>query len=103
MTVMQCPQGCGGIVNTATDDVCPSCRRGLNEVEVILEPDAVTEGRPDAPVCRRPEWCWEWHGPSHHRMRCRLPIGHSGAHWHKETRPSGEEMVVSTDGIVIFS
>ena len=58
-----CPQGCGGVVDILKDKQCPSCRRPLNE--------------PEFPNL---EWCFAWHGPSDHRMRCRLLKGHEGEH-----------------------
>jgi hypothetical protein len=93
MTIVTCPHGCGGTINTATQLGCPNCRRGLNETEVVLSEYAIKiEGvwgweYPDAsPVQRKLSWCWEWWGPSHHRMRCRLPKNHDGKHWHHEER-----------------
>jgi hypothetical protein len=69
MTVISCPQGCGGVVDTAYEDwsnpaflgvgVCLSCRRHVSEVQVP-----------------RPGMCWAWFGPPDHRMRCRRPVGH---------------------------
>ena len=55
MTVMQCPHGCGGFVDTAKDSWCPSCRQYLNKVEVVLQPYETNADREDAPVCCRPD------------------------------------------------
>ena len=70
MTIMECPHGCGGVVDTGAKSNCacmagrcPSCRRELNTVEIQL-----------------PGTCWQWWGDSWHRMRCRKMAGHSGAH-----------------------
>ena len=95
MTIVVCPHGCGGTINTATDNFCRSCRRGLNETEIIWKGDTVVE----SPVVRKLSWCWEWWGPAHHRMRCRLPLGHDGEHDTHESR--GNSMIVTTDGEVI--
>ncbi len=64
MTPMMCPHGCGGIITDLKLAYCPSCRRDLNTVEVKL-----------------PGTCWQWFGPSHHRMQCRKKVGHKTA-WH---------------------
>lgn len=61
MTVIECPHGCGGALDTFKDDFCPSCRRSPSEIEI-----------PD------PTFCWKWHGPPFHRMRCRRWDGHDG-------------------------
>lgn len=74
MTVGTCPHGCGGFVTYGPEsaesfvagegvNVCPSCRRHVNRVEIP-----------------HPLACWAWHGPTWHRMRCRLPRGHEGEH-----------------------
>lgn len=106
MTVIVCPHGCGGTVDTAIQLSCPSCRRGLNESETILAEDAVKidtfwgKEYPDvSPVQRKLSWCWEWFGPSNHRMRCRLPKGHSKDHFDHEEQENHE--TVAIDGEVI--
>src|SRR6266853_787661 len=99
MTIIACPHGCGGFVDTAKDDGCPSCRRGLNETEVLIDERA---SRDDAqPTDRKPSWCWQWFGPSHHRMRCRLRAGHEGEHFDHEEWPTMRTVSVATDGRVI--
>lgn len=62
MTISACPHGCGGIVRTE-DEWCCSCRRDLDVVEISY-----------------PGICFEWFGPSYHRMRCRKLKHHSGPH-----------------------
>lgn len=64
MTVIVCPAGCGGIINTEVSQECSSCRLPTNEQRVKVDPD----------------WCWEWFGPYHHRMKCRRRKGHGGEH-----------------------
>ena len=92
MTVTPCPFGCGGIVNTETDDICPSCRRPL----AVTSLDWVNANMENC----RPGYCWAWWGPPNHRMRCRLPSGHTGEHDTHETRRSGS-IIVATDGELI--
>lgn len=108
MTVMACPHGCGGFVDTGKDDWCPSCRRGLNETEVVIPDDEQKSerdafGNPEypgaSPAQRKAAWCWQWFGSARHRMRCRLPTGHTGEHFdHEERRPIGSTLIVATDG-----
>lgn len=62
MTVVNCD--CGGTVNTEVSPYCTGCRCALNEQRVKVDPF----------------WCWEWFGPSFHRMKCRRRIGHEGEH-----------------------
>jgi hypothetical protein len=107
MTVVVCPHGCGGMINTATDNFCPSCRRNMSETEIILSEDVVkVEGvwgwnYPDAsPVQRKLSWCWKWWGPADHRMRCRLLKGHEGDHDTHEERRS-DTVIVATNGQVV--
>lgn len=106
MTVIQCPHGCGGTVDTTKEMDCPSCRRGLNETEVVLAEDCPTEETywgpryvGSSPTSRKLSWCWEWWGPADHRMRCRLPKGHSGEHHDHEQRSNS--MIISTDGDLV--
>jgi hypothetical protein len=90
-----CPQGCGGTVTTglASEEilvdeagvryriegeginVCPSCRRHVDEVQTPF-----------------PGMCWSWFGPQEHRMRCRRPAGHG-----PEDRP-GTTWMFPVDG-----
>jgi len=63
MTIINCPQGCGGTVDTAMHTRCPSCRRDLNSQQIQPEGS-----------------CWLWWGPPDHRMRCRKPANHKGCH-----------------------
>ena len=92
MTIVECPHGCGGTVDTDVGNDCLSCRRGIDEIEVMIAPDEKAE----SPVRRRPTWCWEWWGPANHRMRCRLPSGHDGEHWDHESRDGS--MIVAVNG-----
>jgi len=62
MTVFDCPAGCGGFINTEVSQVCSGCRYQASEQRVKVDAD----------------WCWEWFGPSFHRMKCRRKLGHSG-------------------------
>lgn len=111
MTIIACPHGCGGTCDTAKDDYCPSCRRGLNETEVVIPEGMDTAPKYDAqgeevpgphigPTHRKASWCWQWHGAPDHRMRCRLPLGHAGEHDCKHDRQPGE-ISVSTGGQVV--
>ncbi|KKK99419.1 hypothetical protein LCGC14_2632940 [marine sediment metagenome] len=89
MTITNCPHGCGGTVDTAIDDWCPSCRRDLNQTGALIQMEHSELG-----------WCWEWWGPPNHRMRCRLPKDHDGSHWDREIRE--DSIVVATDGEIIY-
>ena len=82
MTIAACPQGCGGVVDTGKDEWCSSCRRYLNETRIP-----------------NPDWCWVWWGPPHHRMRCRLPKGHEGAHDTHEVRENIISVSVSGETV----
>ena len=84
MTIAICPQGCGGVVDTDKDVWCPSCRRNLDEIQIPM-----------------PDWCWEWWGPPHHCMRCRLPLGHTGPHNTHEYRFGSESVIISVEGELI--
>jgi hypothetical protein len=84
VTVVPCPEGCGGFVNTAIDGYCNSCRRSLSTTGYML-PEDVPEDADflssyDPMKARKLSWCWEWFGQPTHRMKCRLPRGHEGEH-----------------------
>lgn len=96
MTIIACPHGCGGVCDTARDSWCPSCRRGLNETEVVVSAAQTIQG----PTERKESWCWSWFGPADHRMRCRLPQGHASDHDCKEDRQPGEISVSTTGQLV---
>jgi hypothetical protein len=104
MTIVPCPQGCGGYVNTAEDGYCKSCRRDLAATDVIIPESVEVEGREgwhrplnvDPMTAHKESWCWEWFGPEDHRMRCRLPKGHDGEHYTHERRSAAA--IVSTIG-----
>lgn len=72
MTVFACPAGCGGFINTEISQVCSGCRMSASEQRVKIDDD----------------WCWQWFGPSFHRMKCRRKLGHSGeCHDHPDDDP----------------
>src|SRR5712675_2356179 len=104
MTVIACPHGCGGIVNTAKSPWCESCRRGIHETDVILPEyvhfDPYDPAGEIPPAHHKLSWCWQWWGPAHHRMRCRLPKGHDGPHDCHEERDE-DCISVSTDGALV--
>lgn len=93
MTVVKCPFGCGGTIDTATSSTCRYCRRPLSETALVI-PEEVRNHSQFAdrwrgcnypPLFRGMEtrklsWCWEWFGSVDHRCRCRLPKGHLGDH-----------------------
>lgn len=89
MTVAPCPRGCGGFVDTAKDESCPSCRRPLNGVTVM-------ESKPEGA-------CWQWWGPVTHRMRCRRSAGHQppDAHFDHSDEETGNSVVVDVDGNLV--
>lgn len=104
MTVIACPWGCGGSVDTGKYAYCPACRRPLNASAIVI-PEEWPEDRlsdlgpNDCMVSYKLSWCWEWWGPPDHRMRCRLPKGHDGEHDTHERRST--TAIVSTDGQMV--
>ena len=88
MTVMPCPYGCGGYFVNNEDEYCPSCRRSRLNLDL-------TFSQPEGS-------CWEWWGPPDHRMKCRLPKGHSGDHWDHETR-EGVSLIITDSGKLVGS
>jgi hypothetical protein len=89
MTVVECPHGCGGTVDTAKSGWCSSCRMHINtqvitideDLPLVIEDNTIKyKGAKYWERHRKASWCWEWHGPPVHRMRCRLPKGHAGEH-----------------------
>jgi hypothetical protein len=102
VTIVKCPHGCGGTVNTAIDNYCNSCRRDLAAIEVIIPEDADSHDADDPTVARKASWCWAWWGPKNHRMRCRLPRGHLPVNQHDtHEQPIEGNMIISTDGELI--
>lgn len=85
MTVTPCPYGCGGFFVANEDQFCPSCRRDRFATEMELKPEGS---------------CWQWWGPADHRMRCRKPLGHDGAHDTMANRV-GAALLIATDGKLV--
>ena len=84
MTVVTCPGGCGGTINTSVSSFCGGCRFSLAEQRFKSDPD----------------WCWEWFGPPSHRMKCRRKLGHSNNHHDHEDEDS-QHLTVSVDGDLV--
>lgn len=79
MTIVACPFGCGGFVNTASHNYCESCRRDLSCTEIVVA-EHVPEDDLRGMLTRKASYCWEWFGPDWHRMKCRRSKGHDGNH-----------------------
>jgi hypothetical protein len=103
MTIVKCPHGCGGTINTGTDNYCSFCRRDLASVEVVIPEDGDTHAFGIDPMtARKSSWCWEWFGPAYHRMRCRLPKGHSPLDKHDtHEEPLEDSIIINTEGDLI--
>ena len=94
MTIIECPHGCGGFDDTSKGSQCHSCRRDMGTVDIMIPedeeevecPDGIGYCYPQSDGCgggmilRKPSWCWEWHGPTDNRWRCRRAKGHDGEH-----------------------
>lgn len=110
MTIVNCPHGCGGTVNTSKDNYCSSCRRDLCAVEIVIgesvesiniNPNEWPKGV-DPMTARKASWCWAWFGPKGHRMRCRLPKNHKPEDEHDtHEEPLENSIIVSTKGELI--
>jgi hypothetical protein len=93
VTPYPCPQGCGGwLTDTSVNAVCPSCRRGVWQTMATHELTGET---------RDPEYCWEWWGPTTHRMKCRRSKGHAGEHFDHPDNEDGSHTIVAVGGAVV--